>query len=548
MCHDRPLHTETDAPMRLFRLFRQLLSSSRSAIHQLASRRPLPVVPMSAPHAVSIAGLLSGMSGPPNERSMSALTAVSVPTPGGQTGPDERPPGSPTATSGAALLLDTASPQHQLERTPLRSAVRRSAHLETSQVEAQEVDSALLCAYVRAQETARQRGRRHLVDDPFAQRFVAAAAGANASIPSRRLRRVLRALRLGVLTRTWLIDQLLLRVLFSGLAQRVLCLGAGYDMRPYRLALPPPCEWIEVDYLGVLEQKRGAISHTRPNCLVKRIPANLNDPHARKRIWSALFSSTPHAFPSPVHSTAGATRYRSGDPRARHQARPLRRSPRMSAHGNGRSPTPATVVLTEGVWATLDPTTQTALAGEVARLPGLVWWVMDIGSARTQATLHSTLSGAAHLPDPADPADLHGVRGGHPQDVSPELNDGHIGSAHADVPVSVRAQRAPGHAACSDRLNVQRSDNPGRVQSDQRTRRQQQYPRDPLEPLHAAGWKVTETHGIFSASCQLGLAPWPLRMLNHLIRLVGHQRADAIRRSWDRQAAIVLLNHQGGQE
>jgi len=57
-----------------------------------------------------------------------------------------------------------------------------------------------------------------------------------------------------------------------------------------------------------------------------------------------------------------------------------------------------------------------------------------------------------------------------------------------------------------------------------------------------------EMHGIFSASCQLGLAPWPLRMLNHLIRLVGHQRADAIRTLWDRQAAIVLLKHQGGQK
>jgi len=530
------------------RPFRQLLSSSRSAIHQLASRRPLPVVPMSAPHAVSIAGLLSGMSGPPNERSMSALTAVSVPTPGGHTGPDERPPGSSTATPGAALLLGTASPQRQLERTPLRSAARRNAHLETSQANAQEVDSALLCAHVRAQETARQRVRRRLVDDPFAQRFVAAAAGANASIPSRRLRRVLRALRLGVLTRTWLIDQLLLRVLFSGLAQRVLCLGAGYDMRPYRLALPPSCEWIEVDYPGVLERKRGAISHTRPNCLVKRIPANLNDPHARKRIWSALFSSTPHEFPSPIRSTAGATRHQADGARARHQLRPQLRSPRVSAHGNGRSPTPTTLVLTEGVWATLDPTTQRALAGEVARLPGLVWWVTDIGSARTQTTLHSTLATAAHHPGRPDRAHLHGVRRGQPQGLSPEVEDGHVGSEHADVTILERAQRAPRHEPHGDRLNIHCPDSTSRAHSDQRVRRHQQDLRDPLEPFLATGWRAMETHGVFSASCHLGLAPWPLRLLNALIPLVGPQQAAAIRTLWDRPAAIMLLKHQGGQE
>tara|TARA_R110002111_G_scaffold262872_1_gene342324 strand:- start:40673 stop:41527 length:855 start_codon:yes stop_codon:yes gene_type:complete len=90
----------------------------------------------------------------------------------------------------------------------------------------------------------------------------------------------------GSVVRTHLIDQLLLDSFSEQNIDTVLCLGAGYDTRPYRLCVPDHLNWIEVDLPGVLQRKRSLLQQATPFCNVQRIIADFQQ-HETRQSWKS---------------------------------------------------------------------------------------------------------------------------------------------------------------------------------------------------------------------------------------------------------------------
>ena len=89
--------------------------------------------------------------------------------------------------------------------------------------------------------------------------------------------------------RTVIIDDFIATALQNGV-DTVLNLGAGLDTRPYRMALPPNLQWIEVDYPHVIEWKDGRLSGERPICRLERIGLDFRDLQARQKLLSEIRS------------------------------------------------------------------------------------------------------------------------------------------------------------------------------------------------------------------------------------------------------------------
>lgn len=96
----------------------------------------------------------------------------------------------------------------------------------------------------------------------------------------------------GSVVRTHLIDQLLLDILSEQNIDTVLCLGSGYDTRPYRLSLPHNLNWIEVDLPSVLQRKSSLLSQTIPSCNVQHMNADILNRETRHSWMSALATSS----------------------------------------------------------------------------------------------------------------------------------------------------------------------------------------------------------------------------------------------------------------
>jgi methyltransferase (TIGR00027 family) len=123
-------------------------------------------------------------------------------------------------------------------------------------------ETALLVAWHRAQESA-------LFNDPLAARLagdrgreLAASVGSGD------------ALSFALTMRTVAIDRLILKAISQGV-ETVVNLGAGLDTRPYRMALPPTLQWIEVDHPTIVEYKSTQLASETPSCRVERIAADL---------------------------------------------------------------------------------------------------------------------------------------------------------------------------------------------------------------------------------------------------------------------------------
>lgn len=83
-----------------------------------------------------------------------------------------------------------------------------------------------------------------------------------------------------VVARTRAIDDLVLASLRQG-SDRVLCLAAGLDARPYRLDLPPALTWIEADLPAIIAEKDAVLTRATPRCRLSRVAVDLADPAAR---------------------------------------------------------------------------------------------------------------------------------------------------------------------------------------------------------------------------------------------------------------------------
>ncbi len=141
-------------------------------------------------------------------------------------------------------------------------------------------DTALMVAACRALETAREDG---LVRDPYAERL----AGERGMAIARGLPR-LEILCFGVGIRSRFLDELVMDAVEARQVKTILCLGAGLDTRPWRLALPADLRWIEVDFPALLEYKGQAMGEHRPTCRLEQMAADVNEAEQRAELFRAV--------------------------------------------------------------------------------------------------------------------------------------------------------------------------------------------------------------------------------------------------------------------
>jgi methyltransferase (TIGR00027 family) len=140
-------------------------------------------------------------------------------------------------------------------------------------------DTALWVAVYRARESERPDA---IFKDPLARRLAgergeqiaqSTAMGQNVSWP--------------YVARTYQFDQFVLRAVQQG-ADMVVNLAAGLDTRPYRMALPPNLQWIEVDLPAITDYKEQILAAEKPVCALTRIRLDLADGKARRELFADL--------------------------------------------------------------------------------------------------------------------------------------------------------------------------------------------------------------------------------------------------------------------
>lgn len=145
-------------------------------------------------------------------------------------------------------------------------------------------DTAFGVAVERARETGR---RRPLFRDPYAGTL----AGERGWQMARRMRH--RLISSGVVVRTAVFDELILRTLRRDRITCVLNLGAGLDARPYRLDLPADLRWVEADLPRILEHKTTLLADERPRCRLERLGVDLTDVAARRAVLDQVATGRP---------------------------------------------------------------------------------------------------------------------------------------------------------------------------------------------------------------------------------------------------------------
>jgi len=127
-------------------------------------------------------------------------------------------------------------------------------------------DTARWVATYRAEESVR---RDALFHDPLAEKLAGERGRAIAKRASRHSRWAL-------VTRTQVIDEYVFAELRDG-CDRVLNLAAGFDTRPYRLALPEDLLWVEADLPELVAEKEQLLSGERSRCRLVREAVDLSN-------------------------------------------------------------------------------------------------------------------------------------------------------------------------------------------------------------------------------------------------------------------------------
>jgi methyltransferase (TIGR00027 family) len=140
-------------------------------------------------------------------------------------------------------------------------------------------DTALWASYFRAREMQRSDA---LFRDPFAERLAGARGFEIANTIPEGTKH-----EWAWVTRTYLFDKFISREIHDG-ADMVVNLAAGLDARPYRLALPPSLQWIEVDLPEILSYKEEVLAREHPHCRLERLRLDLSDASARTNLFSEL--------------------------------------------------------------------------------------------------------------------------------------------------------------------------------------------------------------------------------------------------------------------
>jgi methyltransferase (TIGR00027 family) len=134
-------------------------------------------------------------------------------------------------------------------------------------------DTALLTAEMRAVESRRPDC---LFDDPFA----ATLAGDRALRIAPIRRRLVSPG--GVIARTSVLDDGIVRLVDEHHIEVVVNIGAGLDTRPLRLALPPGLRWVEIDMPGIIQYKADKLAGAPARCRLERHAVDLRNRTARR--------------------------------------------------------------------------------------------------------------------------------------------------------------------------------------------------------------------------------------------------------------------------
>lgn len=142
-------------------------------------------------------------------------------------------------------------------------------------------DTAFLVAYFRHLESSRPDP---LFSDPYAELL----AGPKGAEMARHMPYAL-GQAWPITTRTAVFDEILLRTLTAFPLGAVINLGAGLDTRPYRLPIPPSIRWVEVDVGEVVQYKNAMLAGAEAACTVHRIAvSDIGDPVERQALWSRI--------------------------------------------------------------------------------------------------------------------------------------------------------------------------------------------------------------------------------------------------------------------
>src|SRR5207245_9803033 len=127
-------------------------------------------------------------------------------------------------------------------------------------------DTARWVAMYRAMESERPDA---LFRDPYARRLAGPTGDQIlASMPQGR------RWAWPMITRTAVMDEIIMRLVSEQGADTVLNLAAGLDARPYRLNLPAALRWIDVDLEGLLSYKEAALAGERAACRIEFVKTN----------------------------------------------------------------------------------------------------------------------------------------------------------------------------------------------------------------------------------------------------------------------------------
>ena len=230
---------------------------------------------------------------------------------------------------------------------------------EKTGVVADVTDTAAWVAYFRALESERSDA---LFRDPYARRLAGERGKALAAqLPKG-------PLRWSLAVRTRVFDELIHECVHDGQPWTVLNLAAGFDTRPYRLALPQELRWIEVDLPRIVKLKDDLLKDERPSCQLQRHAVDLTDARARRALWECVEGQR-------------------------------------------------VLVVTEGLLAYLDESTVAALAGEIRRHLPLSRWLLENVSPEVLARLNRRWDKALRAGNaamkfaPADGLDFFGRHG-----------------------------------------------------------------------------------------------------------------------------------------
>jgi methyltransferase (TIGR00027 family) len=185
-------------------------------------------------------------------------------------------------------------------------------------------DTARWVAVYRARESARPDALFH---DPFAQLLAGERGQAIAAFMPRQARN-----GWPMIARTKLMDDLILETIDQG-CDCVVNLAAGFDTRPYRLAVPSSLRWIEADLPALTEEKEQLLKDAQPRCQLRRIKVDLAESSARVAILKEAVGTSTNAL-----------------------------------------------VITEGLLLYLDEAQVRSVAMDLGAQTGIRWWILDLAS------------------------------------------------------------------------------------------------------------------------------------------------------------------------